>query len=352
MRMRGKGDRVERVRFGIVGLGIGKSQARAILKDPRGAVAALCDVNVQRMEEFAAELPQPVKRYTDYHALCADPEIDAIFVGTPNQLHVPVAMAAVRAGKHVLCTKPLSDSEGAARELVQAAKAAGVVNMMSLGVRFGNPVQYLGKLSRRGDLGEVYYARARSIRRSGIPDWGAHFIRTGGGAFRDMGVHALDAVWWLAGCPEPVSVLGAAGAKFGPYGRGYMDYRSVAPEFAAQYEADDYGAGLIRFANGAAIQIESFWASHQPEEFQIELFGTEGGARLDPLTLYRLEEGRPADTTVQVSKREGLIGVAEHFIACVLDGVKCEAPLSHGLVVQRMLEGVLKSGETGEEVRL
>src|SRR5439155_19666596 len=140
-------------RFGIVGMGIGKSQARAIAKDPRGVVTALCDLDEPRMRELAAELPEPPKLFTDYHAMCADPEVDAVFVGTPNQLHVPVAMAAVRAGKHVLCTKPLSDSEAAARELVAAADAAGLVNMMSLSMRFGTAVQHLGRWARAGRLG-------------------------------------------------------------------------------------------------------------------------------------------------------------------------------------------------------
>ncbi len=340
------------VRFGIVGLGIGQAQGRAIDRNPRGAVTALCDLDPGRMEAFAAELSGPVRRHTDYHALCADPEVDAVFVGTPNPLHVPVALAAVRAGKHVLVTKPLSDSEAAARELVEAAEAAGVVNMMSLSTRFGASVQLLGALARRGELGEVYYARARSVRRSGIPDWGAHFLRAGGGAFRDMGVHALDAAWWLAGCPEPVSVTGVAGARFGPRGLGYWEFHSVAPELALQFAADDYGAGLVRFDNGAAIQVESFWASHQPEEFQIELFGSEGGARLDPPTLYRTVEGGPADTAFTPPPLDGMDGVARHFLACVLDGLPCEAPLRHGLTGQRMLEGVLRSAETGAEVRL
>src|SRR4051794_31033088 len=109
---------MSQVRFGIVGMGIGKAQARAIAKDPRGVVAALCDLDVPRMEAFAAELPEPPRLFTDYRAMCADPEIDVVFVGTPNQLHVPVGLAAVRAGKHLLSTKPLSDSEAAARELV------------------------------------------------------------------------------------------------------------------------------------------------------------------------------------------------------------------------------------------
>jgi predicted dehydrogenase len=333
-------------------MGIGRSNGNAITKNPRGRVVALCDLVPERMEAFAKDLPGPVKQFSDYHKMCADPEVDAVFVGTPNQYHVPVALAAVEAGKHVMVTKPLSDSEEAARKLVAAAEAAGVVNMMSLSTRFGGNVQYLGKLARQGTFGDLYYARARSVRRSGIPDWGAHFVQKGGGAFRDMGVHVLDAAWWILGAPEPVSVLGVAGAHFGPRGLGYWDFRPAKPELAAQFAADDFGAGLIRFANGAAIQVESFWASHQPGEFQIELFGTEAGAKLQPLTLYRLENGAPSDAVIQPPKVEGFAGVAAHFIECVLDGVPCQAPLRHGLTVQRMLEGLLASGESGKEVRL
>lgn len=343
---------MDRVRFGIVGLGIGKAMARAVAKDPRGAVHALCDLDEARLAELSAELPEPPRQYTNLDALLRDPELDAVFIGTPNQLHAPQALAAMRAGKHVLVVKPLADSETAARELVAAAEASGLVQMMALSTRYGSAAQFLGGLSRRGELGEIYYARARSVRRSGIPSWGVHFIARGGGAFRDMAVHALDAAWWMAGCPEPVSATGVAGAKFGPRGLGYWEYQPVSPEFTAQFAADDYGAGVVRFANGAAIQVESFWASHQPGEFQIELFGTEGGARLDPVTIYKTVDGRPADTTVRVLERDGFAGVVEHFIACVLDGAECQSPLRHGLTVQRMLEGVLESAETGREVRL
>ena len=72
-----------------------------------------------------------------------------------------------------------------------------------------------------GDLGEVYYGRARSIRRSGIPVQNLGFIQQGGGAFRDMGVHVLDAAWSIMGRPRPVTVSAVGGARFGPRGQGY-----------------------------------------------------------------------------------------------------------------------------------
>ena len=340
------------VRTAIIGMGIGKNNARGIMRNPRGRVVALCDLVEQRMLDFSQEIENPVKMYTDYKEMCRDSEIDAVFVGTPNQWHVPVALEAVRHGKHVLVTKPLADSEIAARKLVEAAESEGVVNMMSLSTRFANETIYLGNLVAQGDLGQVYYARARSVRRSGIPTWSLGFVAEGGGAFRDMGVHVLDSVWWLMGAPRPVSATGVCGARFGPRGQGYWRYAVPPVEYSSQFVADDFAGGFIRFENGIGLQVESFWASHQPDELQIELFGTEAGARLRPLTLYRTVNGAPQDATVALpdgpTAWDNLTG---HFIDSILDGVACTAPLRHGLIVQEMMEALLRSAETGKEVR-
>lgn len=343
----------KKVRVGIVGMGIGRPNAQAIATNARGRVVALCDLVEDRMQDFAKQLPEPVAMFTDFKAMCKDPGVDAIFVGTPNQSHVPIALEAVKRGKHVLITKPLAESEKSAAKLVKAAEAAGVVNMMSLSTRFGPGCRYLGAQAAQGRFGDLYYARARSIRRSGIPAWNLGFIQAGGGAFRDMGVHVLDAVWSLLGMPEPVTVTGVAGAKFGPRGQGYWDYNVPEKKVYKQYASDDYAGGFIRFANGTGLQVESFWASHQPEEFQIELFGMEGGAKLHPLMLYRTDNGAPADTTVNLPKGPSAWdNIAGHFIDCILDGKKCEAPLRHGLIVQQMMEAVLRSAEQGKEVRV
>ena len=344
------------LRVAIVGMGIGRPNGLALANNPRADVVALCDLVDERMAEFAQLLPHPkqIRLFNDFEKLCRWPEVDAIFVGTPNQLHVPMGLQAVSHGKHVLMTKPLADSvEGAAR-LVTAAEAAGVVNMMSLSTRFSPDVQFMGALRRQGTFGELYYARARSVRRNGIPAWNPGFIRKGGGAFRDMGVHVLDAAWWLLGMPKPLSVTGVAGAKFGPRGLGYFGRKTpgeaqAAPEsYYSQFAADDYAGGFIRFEDGSGLQVESFWASHQPGELQIELFGTEAGARVRPPTLYAngplasgvLEAVGKFDGEPQAGQRldavdrplditfEGLADVksrswnaiADHFIACILDG--------------------------------
>ncbi len=350
------------LRVAIVGMGIGRVQARGFIQHARSEVAALCDLDRSRMQAVADEYQITPAFFTDYRELCRSPEIDAIYIGTPNQFHVPVGLEAVRNGKHVLMTKPLADALEPARTMVAEAEAAGVVNMMSLTGRFNPNTQYLGQLIARGELGRVYYARSRSVRRSGIPSWSPGFVMAGGGAWRDMGVHMLDAAWWLMGRPTPVSVTGVSGAEFGPRGQGYWEYAAPSDSIRDAFAADDYAGGFVRFAGGAGLQIESFWASHQLDEAAIDLFGTEAGARLDPFSaregieairILRTVDGAPCDTSVRMPRGpDTWERIAAHFTACILDGVACAAPLRHGLIVQQMLEALLLSAAEGAEVRL
>jgi predicted dehydrogenase len=148
-------------------------------------------------------------------------------------------------------------------------------------------------------------------------------------------------------------VSGVGGAKFGPRGQGYWDFTQPDEEYYTEYASDDYAGGLIRFENGTGLQVESFWASHQHPGLQIELFGTEAGAQLIPLTLYRTVNGAPQDISVELPKESiAWDHIAAHFIECILNGVECSAPLRHGLIVQEMMEAMLQSAETGREVRL
>ena len=109
----------------------------------------------------------------------------------------------------------------------------------------------------------------------------------------------------------------------------------------------------VKAVDGVSIQIESFWAAHRPNEVQIEIFGTEAGAKTNPLTIYRNSGGQPEDLTPEVEKQTlSFERVAEHFISCILDGKTCQAPLQQGLEVQRMMEAILNSAETRQPIDL
>ena len=146
---------MDEVKFGIVGTGgIGTAHGRIMEMVPDAHLVALCDIIEERMDAFEEELDRPMRKYAKFEDLCKDPEVEAVFVGTPNQVHVPVILEVVKNGRHVMSTKPLSSSKEAAREAVEAAEAAGVVNSMSLTMRFSPTLQYLGKLCREGEFGE------------------------------------------------------------------------------------------------------------------------------------------------------------------------------------------------------
>ena len=167
-----------------------------------------------------------------------------------------------------------------------------------------------------------------------------------------MGVHVLDAAWWLMGMPRPTGVSGVAGAHFGPKGEGYWNFQRPDESYWRKYNSDDYAGGIIRFENGAGLQVESFWASHMPGGVQVELFGTDGGGTMRPIQLYSTEYGAPKDERVEIPKSWPISwdNVAGHYVDCILDGVTCLSPLRHGLYVQAMLEAVLESGRVGREV--
>src|SRR5690606_32704925 len=128
-------------------------------------------------------------------SLLADDEIDAVSVALPNAMHAPVAIAAMEAGKHVLCEKPMAMSVREAEEMAEVARRTGRTFMMHFNFRFTDEVRWLQRYIAGGNLGRIYYARTGWLRRRGIPGLGGWFTTkalSGGGPLIDLGVHRLD----------------------------------------------------------------------------------------------------------------------------------------------------------------
>jgi predicted dehydrogenase len=233
--------------------------------------------------------------------------------------------------------------------------------MMAMPKRYEDPVYHLAQLATQGFFGEIYYARVRVARRSGIPSWSGATIGDGGGVMRDMGVHFIDAAWWLMGRPEPTSVLGVSGAKFGHRAQGYWSFATPSDDYVKQFRSDDYACGSVTFANGALLTVEALWAGHLEQEFQIELMGTEGGARINPLTLFATCNGAPCSTTVQIPNgpanprlRDPLADVpshwrriSQHFVSCITGEEECQVPFRDGYTIQQIMESMLDSQGRG-----
>jgi len=334
-----------KLRVGIVGLGWpGVEHLKGYVASGKAQVVAVCDLDDERRERFAAEYDVP-EAYSDYKAMLRKADIDAVSNALPNFLHAPITLAALRAGKHVLCEKPPAMNAREAQRMADAAKKSRVVLMYALCLRFGPEAQVVKGFADRGELGDVYYGKCGYVRRRGIPigkgGWFVDKKRAGGGALIDIGVHALDRCWWLMGCPTPVMVLGSV----------YQEFKHLVPK-GTNFDVDDAAFALIKFHNGATLMLEATWALNLPGGGYCEIAGTKGGARLSPLAVFTERDGMQIDITPTAPKLNAMLGETAHFVDCCLNGRKPIMDGEQGVHLMQMLDGIYKSQATGKAVRI
>lgn len=350
-----------KIKIGIIGVGnIAGTHIRAYLKNPNVELYAFCDINEEQLkkmgEEFGIE-----RLYTDVNEMLALTEIDAVSVCTWNSAHAECAIAALNAGKHVLCEKPMAVNAVQAEEMKAAAEKNGKLLMIGFVRRYGNDCKILKEFIDTDYFGDIYYAKATYLRRNGNPGgWFGDKSRSGGGPLIDLGVHVIDLVRYLMGNPKPVSVYGATFQKL--FDRNNLKdkkaYVSVSKSDNDICDVEDLATAMIRFDNGAVLSIEaSFSLNTKSDEGKIEFFGTKGGAKLDPeLEMYSEINDYMANVELTTKTALTLEGIFEeeinHFADCVQNGVPCRAPAEDGVTLMSILDAVYESARTGHEVVL
>lgn len=323
-------------------------------------VIAAADILPERLEDAKSDRWKIPHTFEDYNELLAMPEIDVVSVTTPNGVHKDATVAALRAGKHVLCEKPMAMNSAQCREMIAAAKETGNKLQIGFNMRFGQGAQCLKRATTAGEFGEIYYSRARAIRRRQVPI-SPNFLDkriSGGGPLIDIGVHITDMTLWLMGHPKPVAALGATYNKMGTKPGGMIGmWGKWEPE---NYTVEDFASALIRFENGATMSLEaSFIANIAREEFSTHLFGTEAGAYLDgyshDITIFREEFGTLTDTKPGWLPNVGSTHTAEihAFLTAVRDDRTIEemgaATGEQAIMVTQIMDALYKSAETGRE---
>lgn len=352
---------MSKIRIGIIGAGnISNCHIQAYQKNPDVEVYALCDINEKQLNDMA-EKYQVKRTFTDVNEMLKLKELDAVSVCTWNSAHASCTIAALNAGKHVLCEKPMSVSEEEAKTMKEAAEKNGKLLMIGFVRRHGNDCKVLQDFIRNDSLGEIYYAKATYLRRNGNPGgWFGDKSRSGGGPLIDLGVHVIDLVRYLMGNPKVTSVYGATFQKL--FNRKNIKsakgYSSVGRSTEDICDVEDLASALIRFDNGAVLSVEaSFSLNIKKDEGKIELFGTKGGAKLDPeLEMYTELNDYLANVQLDTQTAldfDGLFeGEINHFVDCVANGTKCIAPAEDGIELMRILDAIYESARTGHEVIL
>jgi predicted dehydrogenase len=356
-----------KIRIGIIGCGgIATASHAPSLKrlEAEGwcELVACADVNVDAAQAMAQRFGIP-RVFTDYHDLLALDELDAVSIATPPFVHKDATVGALRAGKHVLCEKPMAMNVAEAKEMIAAARETGKILTIGHGGRFSAVAQAIHRRASAGDLGEIYYARAAALRKRGVPSRGVFTVKryNGGGPLIDIGVHALDLAVWLMGNPTPAGVYGAAYDRLAHRPGVAAQNRLGAtggPFDPQQYDVEDLCAGLVRFTNGATLFLETSWLLNQYEDEvrRTDLFGTAGSASTNPFRILIDDGAGLRDVTPDVpAGRAGSQGNFlrfQRFLECIYGRAEPLVKPDESLNVQRIIDALYRSAETGRAVEI
>ncbi|MBO7246160.1 MAG: Gfo/Idh/MocA family oxidoreductase [Clostridia bacterium] len=339
------------LRMGVVGAGniYTNGHAGGYAKIKNAKVVAVADINEERARVAAEKLGVPY--FTSVEEMCAETEIDAVDICTWNNGHAPVCIAAAKAGKHVLCEKPMARSADEARAMEKAVKDAGVRFMLAVPGRFGNANCYIRELYEKGELGDVYYGKTAYVRRRGTPTgWFTDLEHAGGGPVYDIGIHGIDAAWYLMGTPKPTRVSAIVNTKIGDYQTKGVTKWKGTPCPDNQFNVEDSGMGVIHFENGAMLSFEATWAINAPDGSSTLVCGTKAGATVSPLTIYGEREGYLSTDSIKVLDNDRFASEIEHFADKVLNGGEVRYPIEQAIQMQEMLDAIYLSGKEGREV--
>ncbi len=332
-------------------------------------LTAVCDIREDAARRFADEAGVDAV-FSDAEQLLAQSDVDAVDICTIHDQHAPLAIAAARAGKHVLLEKPMAISLDECRAILEATEQAGVTFMVAQQLRHVPSYVGLRRRIQAGELGRIWSARCDTFLTAALEDgrqpiapgagwWGFDGKRGGGGVVTMLAVHHLDLLRYLVG--EVARV----------------DARSWTGHPSFSNGAEDRAAATLEFANGAVGQLTASFSSRAPWAFQLMLLGEHGSAWTpppedgSPLAAHRApaviasaaqdgERGfrgaqsfEPIETDdLGLPTDDPYINEIQHFARCCLDGGE---PISSGrdnIETMKIVFGIYESARSGAPVEL
>jgi len=355
---------MEKLKIGIVGCGgiANNKHLPAIKKNGNFEVVAFCDIERSKAEDAKNKFgTEDARVYTDYNELVKE-ELAAVYVLTPNKSHADISIAAMKAGKHVMCEKPMAKSYADAKRMLDTAKETGKLLTIAYQNRYRSDSTYLKRACEHGDLGDIYYAKAHAVRRRAVPTWGVFLNEEeqGGGPLIDIGTHALDLTLWMMNNYEPVSVTGSVYRKLADQTEQGNAFGEWDP---AQFTVEDSAFGFIKMKNGATIHLEASWALNtlEVDEAKTSLCGTKAGADMkDGLRINRVQYNKQCVEKPEMNNggvaffdgnEEQAPDVEQKiFYNAIVHGKELTVKPEQAIVVTRILEAIYESAKTGRTV--
>jgi predicted dehydrogenase len=352
----------KKLKVAMIGIGgIARTHMPGWQASEHAEVVAGVDINPNALQAWGAQ--NGVSRlYNDPAEAFADKEIDIVDLCVPNMLHAPLAIAAMKAGKHVICEKPLAPTPELIRKMIKTRDETKRTLMTAQHFRFAGVSRAMKRQIAAGALGDIYHARSWMLRRNGmipLPSF-TKKSNSGGGPCIDIGVHVLDLTLWLMGHPKPVAVSGVAKQTFAQRKGLWSHWRNTLtmPQ-GKDFDVEDFASAFVRFDNGATLVLEVSWFLHHDnlaEDMQIWLYGTEGGAHWPKAEFLSTDyENRQfLNTTLKATADT----MEPHALECVefaraiAEGAPSPVPAEDSLKVLTILDGIYKSQAAGKEIRL
>lgn len=332
------------VKLAILGAGVtGKAHAQGAKEIGGFKIVAAADRIPDRLASLTSQFSIPLA-VDDADKLTCDPTIDAVCVCLPTHLHAPVAIAALKSGKHVLIDSPPAPSTKDAHHIAKAAQKSGKVLLYSSIRRFGSAEQSARQAIEKGYAGKIYHARATWLRARGVPrgtGWYHDPILSGGGAAIDLGLPLIDLLMHLLN-DTPASV--------------YATTHSTL----TQLPVEEAATVIIHFAGGATAEISVAWAGNQPasqigtscrlsgETGAIDLYTPQGP------TIYRgfTDQGESKSMPMKQPKSAGYLALMRHFKECIAGKATPVTGAETGVAWMQIMDAVYKSAESGKVVRV
>jgi predicted dehydrogenase len=359
------GIQMKTVNVGIIGCGgiaFGKHmKSLATIEEVRQV--AFYDPILSRAEEAKAKFgTQDAKVYSDIESFLKDASVEVVHICTPNNSHAELTIAALEAGKHVNCEKPMAHTAADARRMYEASLKSDKKLTIGYQNRFRLDSQYLQKACRDDELGEIYFAEALAVRRRAVPTWGVFLDGElqGGGPLIDIGTHALDLTLWMMDNYEPHMVVGKTYRKLADTENAANAWGPWDPK---KFQVEDAAFAMIIMKNGASIMLKSSWALNvaDPDEAKCILSGTKGGADMKDGLRINGEKYGTLFTNHVMTEMKGVaffegaeVNPADAEMRSWIDAILYDRePVvtpKQAMVVSEILEAVYESEKTGKPV--
>lgn len=349
------------MKVAVIGCGTIANAAHipSYMNNPEVEIKYFCDIIPERAQKAVEEYGCGTV-VTNYHDVLADPEVIAISVCTPNNVHAEISIAAMKAGKHVLCEKPAARTFAEAQEMQKVQNETGMILNIGVVNRFNDHVNLIKKYIDSGKLGDVHRVYVSFRAHRSIPGLGGAFTTkaiAGGGVLIDWGVHYLDIVMYCCGDPAIKTVSAETFSKLGNdiENYAYKDMWAGPPTFGGTFDVEDSMTALVRTA-GPTITVNGAWAENiGPGEQYIDFIGDKAGIRLKyggDFTVFGAENGALVEYKPEITTHDMFQNELDAFVDCVKTGEKLASHIDTNIITSELMQAIYDSAEQHKEVVL